>query len=660
MNKTLHLLRKAHGLMLIVLTAVLLLVVPSTAMAEKQAYARLADNTLTFYYDENKGQTDTDFSLNSGTDEPEWLAKWPYIFKVVFDESFQDYKPTTCYKWFYKIQDLKSIDGLEYLNTSEVTNMSHMFYGCWYVESLDVTHFDTKNVTDMSYMFFSLNLLTQLDVTGFNTENVTDMAYMFFNSSLTQLNLANFKTDKVTNMSGMFSACDMLTELDLSNFTTSAVTDMSSMFSSCKALTKLNLSNFDTGNVTSMYEMFYSCKLLTELNISGFNTAKVTDMSEMFSGCTSLPNLDVSNFNTDNVEDMCYMFLDCHALTSIDLSGFNTAKVKDMECMLNGCSTLTTLDLSSFNTAAVTSMEEMFNGCTALTTIMVSKNFTTTAVEKSDNMFSGCTLLKGAVAYDASNIDGAYANYTTGYFTKKVGTNGSDILVATGSPLTIETLAIDDAKAYALNEDEDCQAATATYSRPMTSYWGTLCLPFAIDAAAQGNTCNFYSLKSVNAESITLTQIQNGTIEAGTPVVISKKTDGQTVISVTATNATVVAYPITTTSNNSLAGTFAEVLLGDDAYFIAKDKFFNVADYRLVKVNPFRAYIQTGGNANRAAVLNIVTDGSTTGIDATDTIDALNNANTEYYDMNGSRTSGLQKGVNIVKIGNKTRKVIVK
>lgn len=243
MNKTLHLLRKAHALLLMALMTVLMAAAPATAMAENQAYARLADNTLTFYYDENKGQTDADFSLNSGAEDPEWLSKWPTIYKVVFDESFQNYKPTSCYKWFSGMQALKSIEGINYLNTSEVTNMSRMFSNCRCITQLDVTGFDTQNVTDMSYMFYSLNLVTQLDVSGFDTQNVTDMSYMFFNSALTQLNLSNFKTGKVTNMLGMFNACDMLEELDLSSFTTTAVEDMSSMFSSCSALTKVNLSS---------------------------------------------------------------------------------------------------------------------------------------------------------------------------------------------------------------------------------------------------------------------------------------------------------------------------------------------------------------------------------------------------------------------------------
>ena len=112
----------------------------------------------------------------------------------------------------------------------------------------------------------------------------------------------------------------------------------------------------------------------------------------------------------------------------------------------------------------------------------------------------------------------------------------------------------------------------------------------------------------------------------------------------------------------SLAGTFAGEVLTAQGYFIAKDKFYSVADYSAqgVKVSPFRAYITASGTGNRAAALGIVVDGSTTGIDATDTIDTLNNANAEYYDMSGRRIDGLQKGINIIKIGNKTRKVIVK
>ena len=205
---------------------------------------------------------------------------------------------------------------------------------------------------------------------GSNTSNITDMSHMFnFCSGLTSLDVRNFDTSKVTNMDDMFADCSGLTSLDLSRFNTSNVTSMIGMFSGCKGLTSLDVSNFNTSNVTTMYQMFHRCSNLTSLNLRNFNTSNVTDMSYMFSGCMGLTSLDVSNFNTSNVTDMNSMFEGCSNLKSLDLSRFNTIKVTNMTSMFSKCSGLALLDLSKWDTSSVTSMNGMFNGCSNLDTI---------------------------------------------------------------------------------------------------------------------------------------------------------------------------------------------------------------------------------------------------------------------------------------------------
>ena len=158
---------------------------------------------------------------------------------------------------FSEFTRLQEIENIEYLDTSNVTNMSHMFSSCSRITTLDVSNFDTSKVTNMRAVFANCNILTTLDLSNFNTSNIT-------------------------NISHMFSGCVSLTTLDLSNFNTSNVTDMNSMFSDCSSLTTLGISNFNTSNVINMAYMFYGCSNLTMLDVSNFNTSNVINMNSMF------------------------------------------------------------------------------------------------------------------------------------------------------------------------------------------------------------------------------------------------------------------------------------------------------------------------------------------------------------------------------------------
>ena len=267
-----------------------------TYKAPTETYAVFdeATNTLTFKRDNNK--PDGAFALNEGDNLPNWYRTDSYgnnslsIKKVVFDASFANARPTSCYRWFFNCKYLTTIEGIEYLNTENVTDMSGMFWGCSILTTLDVSHFDTQNVTDMSYMFSSCSALTTLDVSKFDTKNVTSMSYMFSNCfALTTLNVSNFDTQNVTNMSYMFSGCSALTTLDVSNFDTQNVTDMSRMFNDCSALTTLDVSSFETQNVTDMSRMFKSCSALTTIYASDkFVTTACEEDENMFAECANL------------------------------------------------------------------------------------------------------------------------------------------------------------------------------------------------------------------------------------------------------------------------------------------------------------------------------------------------------------------------------------
>ena len=275
-----------------------------------------ATNTLTFKHDTNK--PDGAFALNEGDNAPGWYKPNDYgyntniIRKVIFDASFANARPTSCHSWFDGCDELTTIEGIEYLNTENVTDMSWMVSRCLALTTLDVSKFDTQNVTNMRRMFYACSLTT-LDVSNFDTKNVTDMSCMFGScDALTTLDLSNFNTKNVTDMSDMFGGCDALTTLDLSNFNTKNVTDMRYMFSDCRALTTLDISSFDTHNVTDMWYMFSDCRALTTLDISSFDTHNVMYMDSMFEGCSALTTIYASeNYVTTACRDGSNMFLGC-------------------------------------------------------------------------------------------------------------------------------------------------------------------------------------------------------------------------------------------------------------------------------------------------------------------------------------------------------------
>ena len=558
------------------------------------AYAEFdnATKTLTFRY--KRVKPEGAYDLNVGDNDPGWYAQRENIEKVVFDASFANARPTSCYRWFYKCTSLTEIEGIENLNTQNVENMRYMFTSCIKLKSLDVSKFNTANVTHMS-----------------------------------------------------------------------------NMFEDCEELSSLDLSNFDTQNVKYMDKMFHNCNSLTSLDLSNFDTQNLNFMSQMFHNCNSLTSLDVSNFNTQKVIEMSLMFYNCNSLTSLDVSNFDTQTVVNMSEMFYGCQNLSSLDLSKFDTQNTTYMYKMFYGCSGLKTIYVSDKFVITKEKDGSNMFSGCTNLKGFIDY-ISNSDkdnNEYANYKTGYFTKLVGKNGDEKIGAVGETLATDNLVLDDGKDFVAYEP--FAAKNAFYIRviPEGSTWGTLCLPFAIDQS-QETGCKFYRLTGIDKDCITLESYEDGAeIPAGTPVLF-KMNEGKTSLSLSASNVEIATAPTVAGTNTdvNLVGSFTKIGgngnqgLDKNDYIIGKDKFWRVSDLddgNRVGIKPMRAYIHPAtASLARAAMLSIGKGDGTTAIDNLNAIS--NDANAEYYDANGRRTNGLQKGLNIVKRGSKTYKIMVK
>ena len=479
---------------------------------------------------------------------------------------------------------------------------------------------------------------------------------------------ASFASARPTNCYGWFKDCIYLTRIEgIWNLNTENVTDMKYMFSGCSWLSSLDLTNFDTGNVTDMSNMFLGCRNLTSLDVTNFNTEKVTDMSRMFQNCYDLTSLDVSNFNTSKVTDMCCMFVDCQKLTSLNVSKFNTTEVTDMSDMFEDCYALTSLDLTNFDTGKVKDMLFMFYGCSALTTIYASNKFVTDKVtDNGSKMFYGCKNLKG---YDDSKIDYNYANYKTGYFTKLVGKNGEEKIGAVGETLTAESLALDDNKDFVAYEPFAAKAASYNRTMKEGTTWATLCLPFEVSLANQ----NFRAFKLLSADedkgTVELEEIETS-IAAGTPVIIKMK-DGAKSLSISEADKAIakdVQTSETANGNYQLQGIYTQKEFSKDAdnncYIVKGDKLMNPAklleNTKVTKVasKPFRAYMVDNSSAPAGAkMFSIGFNDNTTAIDNLNTIA---NDKAVYYDIQGIRLNAPQKGINIVKRGNKTMKVIIK
>ena len=687
------------------------------------AYAVFDGGTRTLTFGRGLSKPTGAYDLNVENNTPGWNAQKENIEKVVFDASFANARPTSCYYWFCGCSKLTDIEGIENLNTENVTNMNSMFDRCSALTSLDLTNFNTAKVSDMSYMFMGCTALTTIFVSDkFVTDRVTDGRDMFhmcinligaieYDGSKNDHTYANYEngyfspeggfhayaefnegTGTLTFRRGLSKpagAYDLNVESNLpgwdaqrekinkvvfdASFANAKPTSCYAWFSQCSNLTEIKgIENLNTQNVTNMSWMFYCCPGLTSLDVSKFDTQNVEDMSDMFSSCTVLKSLNVSNFNTQNVKNMTDMFNNCPGLTSLDVSNFNTQKVEKMNFMFSSCEGLNSLDLSKFDTQNVTNMSYMFGSCSAITTIYVSDKFVTTKVSlEADDMFKGCTSLKGAIdKYEDSKTDHTYANYTTGYFTKLVGKNGEKKIGAAGEALTTENLVLDDGKDFVAYDQ--FAAKKASYSRdiPKGSKWGTLCLPFAIDQS-QETGCKFYRLTGIDNvnDCITLESYEGeAVIPAGTPVLF-KMNEGVQKLNISAQDAGIVTKPKAGTNTDvNLVGSFTKIGgkdnqgLAENDYIIGKDKFWRVSDLNDgngVGIKPMRAYIHPAtASQARAAMLSIGKGDGTTAIDNLNAIS--NDANAEYYDANGRRTNGLQKGLNIVKRGSKTYKIMVK
>ena len=446
-----------------------------TKVMAQEAYAVLSDDgkTLTFRYDSNRNGSNT-YDVNSSF--PTWTSSSRTVETVVFEESFEDARLTSTWFWFEGMKNLSSIIGLEYLNTSEVTNMSYMFAGCYKLSEINLSGFNTSKVTNMSNMFLSCSSLKTLDLSSFNTKSVTEMQSMFgWCLELETIIVGeNWSTEHVTSSDYMFSGCSSIiggagtifdeNHLDkgyahidgrpsnpgyLSATLPEAYAVLSDdgktltfRYDSSKSSYGDNAYDLNEGDnlpgwngITTMAvetvvfeesfatfrpvstrSWFDSFINLTEIvGMEYLNTSEVTTMNSMFGGCKSITNLDLSHFNTSKVTNMEAMFNTCHKLKEINLRGFDTSNVTSMQLMFKGCDVLETLNLGSFNTSNVTSMGMMFEYCFMLKTIYVGGGWSV-ANASCYGMFIQCGKIIGGegTTYDDNHTAADYAHIDGG------------------------------------------------------------------------------------------------------------------------------------------------------------------------------------------------------------------------------------------------------
>ena len=622
--------------------------------------------------------------------------------------NFNTANVTDMEKMFYSCSKLSSLD-LTNFNTAKVKNMRSMFWNCSALTTIYVSDkFVTGQVTSDSDMFlYCSNLKGYSDrkidhnyancgTDGYFTPGCAYAEYDEGTETLTfkcglskpkgayDLNEGNNtpewrkeKEPEYNDGDGSFvpgGQIDISKVVFDASFANARPTSCYKWFDGCTSLTEIEgIENLNTEEVTNMGSMFYGCYDLTPLDVSNFNTQNVENMSRMFNSCMALKSLNVSNFDTQKVKDMSNMFYNCYRLTSLDVSNFNTQKVENMSGMFSNFNSLTSLDLSNFDTKEVTDMSWMFWNSPALKTIYVSDKFVTTKVSSGGKMFTSCKSLKGFIEQNTNTdkTNHRYANYVDGYFTKLVVRNGDERYGITGetTQLTVDNLILADGKDFVAYEP--FTATAASYNRTMKegTTWTTLCLPFEVSLEGQ----NFRAFKLLSADDATGTvELEElKTIEAGTPVII-KMTNGATEFKFTVANKNIAKDILTSATadgNYQLQGLYTQKEFSKDTdnncYIVKGDKLMNPAKLldktatESVGSKPFRAYMVDNSSAPAAGarMFSISVGGSTTAIEQ---LVSTADSKAEYYDLQGRRLQDLQKGINIVKRGGKTMKVIIK
>ncbi len=314
---------------------------------------------------------------------------------------------TDAYGMFYKLTSLKEV-SLKGADIGSVRSFEMIFALCNELEEIDFTQADTHSVENMYMAFWQCHNISSIK--GLDTSNVTNMSMMFYQSEISSIDLSWLNMQSATDISFMFQDCKKLESVNLSNLGGNNLININYIFTQCNKLKNINMSGFNFGKATSMSVLFSgdACGL-RELEYVSLNNARalyVTNMSNMFLGSELLKTVDFFDFDSGEVTDMSYMFMRCESLVSIpgfitfeNLSGnsfitsFLTTKVTNMSGMFYGCESLLDIDFTLLKTDSVTNMGAMFYGCKNIESINLT-GFGSSALTNMADMFKNCSKLK--------------------------------------------------------------------------------------------------------------------------------------------------------------------------------------------------------------------------------------------------------------------------
>lgn len=466
-------------------------------------------------------------------------------------------------------------------------------------------------------------------------------------------------------------------------------------FESCHNFRTLNLPR-DLKKIGN--RAFYDCLLSGELNIA-YNVMEIGDYA--FSGCTSLTKLSLTS-----------------SLQRIGANAFNGCK--NLKCELAIPSTVTEIGDGAFkecsNLYGTLTLpanlkkigSKTFQNCNSFTGTLVIPNSVTeigqeafsdcsrfTGLSLPNNLrkiefgaFARCTNLTGRLSIPETVKEiGSYAFYNCTNFTgdfilpsalESIGTDAfantqdKNRLVFQSLPKGMQN-GYHDCKmrryvnlsdASYVSDDAYAYLDRASYVRTMTNTWGSLVLPYYMLLPSDAPYSVFTIEKMTNDEVV----LKRCTFILNSGVAYIVRRDGEEkTLNFQTDRATQIRMKMqpAEVGNLKFSGTYQAKEV-TDGYILAQDRFWNVAklkaaapETQAVMVGPFRSWLE-GTTANTSPSLSMRIGDSTTGIDNVAPLEILNANDAEYYDLNGKRLDAPMKGVNIVKRGNKTMKVIIK
>ena len=419
---------------------------------------------------------------------------------------------------------------------------------------------------------------------------------------------------------------------------------------------------------------FYGCKGFTG-NLTIPNSVTTIGTSAFY-GCKGFTgNLTISNSVTTIGERAFY---ECSGFTG-DLTIPNSVTAIGNSAFESCFGFKGKLTISNSVTTIGTSA---FDNCSGFTGILTIPNSVTTIGKRA---FASCSGFTGNLTISNSVTTIGYRAFANCFgFTRDVSLPKSLEILGSQSFLSctkIKTLNFQSLptgiseytgkknKTVSLSDDSYISPeATGTvnaisYTRTMTNNWGTLVLPYSLKLT-DSEPYRLYTISAVSENELVLKQLE-GEVAAGTPCVVKRKGSEAELTFGSNIAALNMAIDGKTVGNMTFRGTYwtKEVNSG---YVISKNSFWNVEELKNstsvngVKVRPFRTWLD-GTSAKAPAQLSMRIDGSTTGINAAEALDALNDAEAEYYDLSGKRLDEPQNGVNIVRMkSGKTKKIIIK